>query len=81
MSNIVHYRDASGAERELILIDDSVATPIDPQVETRFTNVNLQRRVNTDDPDKYQIAIHSKHSYRTITTSLHDEASEDSEIP
>lgn len=82
MSNIIHYQDASGADRELVLVEDTIAAPIDPQVETRFTNVNLQRRVNAEgEPETSQIAIRSKHSYRTINTSTHDEASTTSEIP
>ena len=83
MSTVIHYQDTSGADRELVLIEDTIATAIDPQVETRFTNENLQRRVDVDSaqPDKNQIVIRNRHSYRTITEITHDEASTTSEIP
>lgn len=48
-----------------------------------ITNPNLHRRVESDPASgqTYSIGIYGTHSYRTTTTSLHDENSDSSEVP
>ena len=57
--------------------------------ELGFTNPNLHRRIDPQDPvdldavspNSYSIGIYGKHSYRTVTIHVHDEDSTSSEIP
>lgn len=63
------------------------AVPIDPgsieetRDEAGFTHPNLHRRIDTDEPEKYELGIYGLDSYRLTDTSLHDEESTTSEIP
>lgn len=58
--------------------------------EVGYTNPNLHRRVDPQDPPEgshkykpndYEIGIYSVNSYRTTESHYHDEDTEDCEIP
>ena len=66
-----------------------LATGIDlAHDELGVTNPNLHRRIDLGDPPdgeieprSYSLGIYGSHSYRTTTIVLHDEDSEEFEVP
>lgn len=49
--------------------------------EVGFTHPNLHRRIDTQEPRKYQLGIYGLDSYRSTEINLHDEESTTDEIP
>lgn len=90
MSNIdinepIEYITTDGIHHVLYPVSQKVATKVtsetdpdeyDKDVVDGVTDPNLHRRIDQDVEDQYTLLIHSKHSYRTLRNSLHDEDAE-----
>ena len=93
------YIDAEGNEKPYPYMNHFTTVVDDDSIEKRrdnigFTNPNLHRRVDPQDPEvadnplnqeieprTYNLQIQGVHSYRTTELHVHDENSIDSEIP
>lgn len=92
------YQDAEGNMKEYPVMGQGPAVPADEYDKMRddlgFTNPNLHRRIEPQDPPKaddplnqevqprdYSLNLQNVHSYRTTTINVHDEDSIYDETP